>query len=541
VVRILPGLPSPQAAVTITHNSEIPVSPNLTHISSDHDLAALDVDAVVIGITAGDKGIELGPGAADIDTALAGKLAETLQHLGATGTPGQVVKLATLGATVAPVIAAVGLGEQAGDATVIRNAAGAAIRALAGTHRVAVALGTGYAALAYAAAEGAALASYDFTSYKSEQARQSASYRAPVSDIVIVNAHDADRAELDRVMISAHAVHQVRDWVNTPPNHLRPDHFAQAAVALATQAGLDIEGLTVEVLDDTELKAQGYGGITAVGSGSDAGPRLVTLRYQPASYQPRDSAATNLPHVALVGKGITFDTGGISIKPAAKMHEMKSDMAGAAAVVAAVVAIAQLRLPVRVTAYVPIAENMPSGSAYRPGDVITLYGGQQVEILNTDAEGRLILGDAIGRACQDQPDYLIETSTLTGGQVIALGHRICGVMGTDKLCERIIDAGKQTGEQMWQMPLAQDVRTGMDSSIADFSQINSSFDRAGHMLQGGLFLAECVTDDIAWAHIDIAGPAYNGDGPHGFTPKGGTGVPVRTLVEVVERIGTAKR
>ncbi len=506
---------------------------NLTHISSDHDLAALDVDAVVIGITADEKGVELCPDAASIDVALAGKLAETLRHLGATGACGQVVKLATLGATVAPVIAAVGLGERGQDGvspTVIRDAAGAAIRALAGTHRVAVALTDGDIALTYAATEGAALASYDFTSYKSDKVLQSANYRAPVTDIAIVSAYEAGqaRAELTRAMILARAVHQVRDWVNTPPNHLRPDDLAQAALALATRAGL-----TVEVLDDTELKGQGYGGITAVGSGSDAGPRLVTLSYQPRS--GHDHA-----HVALVGKGITFDTGGISIKPSAKMHEMKSDMAGAAAVVATVVAIAELQLPVRVTGYVPIAENMPGGSAYRPGDVITLYGGQQVEILNTDAEGRLVLGDAIGRACQDRPDYIIETSTLTGGQIIALGHRICGLMGTDELCQHIIDAGKQTGEQMWQMPLAQDVRSGMDSAIGDFSQINSSYDRAGQMLQGGLFLAECVTDDIAWAHIDIAGPAYNTGGPHGFTPGGGTGVPVRTLVEVIERIGAMK-
>jgi leucyl aminopeptidase len=183
-----------------------------------------------------------------------------------------------------------------------------------------------------------------------------------------------------------------------------------------------------------------------------------------------------------------------------------------------------------------MAENMVSGSAYRPGDVVTMYNGKRVEVLNTDAEGRMILGDAIARACDDNPDFLFETSTLTGGQVIALGKRVSGVMGTPDACERVKAAGERVGEPAWPMPLPDDVRKGMDSDVADISQVNASMDRAGHMLQGGVFLSEFVADGVAWAHIDVAGPAYNAGEPTGHWSKGGTGVPVRTLIELVETI-----
>jgi leucyl aminopeptidase len=165
-----------------------------------------------------------------------------------------------------------------------------------------------------------------------------------------------------------------------------------------------------------------------------------------------------------------------------------------------------------------------------------MYNGQQVEVLNTDAEGRMILGDAIARACEDEPDYLLEVSTLTGGQVIALGKRISGVMGTPELCERVRDAGERAGEPAWPMPLPEDVRKGMDSDVADISQVNAGMDRAGHMLQGGVFLSEFVTEGVQWAHIDIAGPSYHSGEPFGYWAKGGTGVPVRTLFELIEEI-----
>ncbi|MGH3648816.1 MAG: leucyl aminopeptidase, partial [Micromonosporaceae bacterium] len=315
---------------------------------------------------------------------------------------------------------------------------------------------------------------------------------------------------------------QTRDWVNTAPNELRPPAFADAVAAAATKAKLE-----VEVLDEKALRKGGYGGILAVGEGSAALPRLVRLAYRPRG-------ATR--HVALVGKGITFDTGGVSIKPAQGMWEMKSDMGGAAAVASTMLAIAALKPKVSVTAYIPMAENMVSGTAYRPGDVVTMRNGKRVEVLNTDAEGRMILGDAIARACEDEPDYLLETSTLTGGQVTALGKRIAGVMGSDELCDRVQQAGDRVGEPCWPMPMAEDVRKLMESEIADVSQVAAGMDRAGHMLQGAVFLSEFVTDDLPWAHIDIAGPSYHSGEPYGYVAKGGTGVPVRTLVEMITDI-----
>ncbi len=485
--------------------------------------AELAVDAVVVGVHSGENGLELGAGTAAVDSALGGSLAEVLTRLGATGKAGEVTKLATLGATTAPVIAAVGLGkpEKAGDAESIRRSTGAAIRALAGTGKVGVALAADGAALR-GAAEGALLGAYDFVAYKSSKAP---TYKEPVKAVTLVvpDAGDkAAKAEVKRAAAVAGAVALARDWINTPPNYLRPPHFADAAEAAASKAGLD-----VEVLDDKALRKGGYGGILAVGGGSEAGPRLVRISWSPSGAKK---------HVALVGKGITFDTGGISIKPAAGMHEMKSDMAGAASVVAVMTALAALKPKVKVTAYVPMAENMPSGSAYRPGDVVTMYGGKKVEVLNTDAEGRMVLGDAIARACEESPDYLFETSTLTGGQVVALGHGVSGVMGSADTTARVKSAGERSGEAMWPMPLPEEIRTGMDSAIADLSQINAGFDRSGHMLQGGTFLAEFVADGVEWAHIDIAGPSFNSGTPHGHTPKGGTGVPVRTLIELIEDV-----
>jgi leucyl aminopeptidase len=328
------------------------------------------------------------------------------------------------------------------------------------------------------------------------------------------------RAELRRAAAVVEAVSRVRDWVNTAPNDLRPPDFAAEVAAAAGRAGL-----AVEVLDEKALKRDGYGGILAVGQGSAAPPRLVRLAYRPKGATTR---------VALVGKGITFDSGGVSIKPAQGMWEMKSDMAGAAAVAATMLAVAALKPRVDVTAYVPMAENMPSGASYRPGDVVTMYGGTKVEVLNTDAEGRMILADAISRAVEEGTDYLVETSTLTGGQVVALGKRVAGVMGTPELCTRIRDAGDRVGEPAWPMPLPEEVRKGMDSEVADISQVNAGGERAGSMLQGGTFLAEFVPDGLPWAHIDIAGPSYHSGEPTGYWAKGGTGVPVRLLVELIE-------
>ncbi|MDG4832289.1 leucyl aminopeptidase [Solwaraspora sp. WMMD1047] len=524
------------------------MTPSSTTLSLvDTDPAELAVDAIVIGLhsrtgaeepaggPAGFAGtLLLATGAESIAAAFDGRLTETLALLGATGAAGEVIKLATLGTVTAPLVAAVGLGPEPTGAApppeALRRAAGSAIRALAGAERVALALpipdDEDAPAALRALAEGSLLGGYRFAGYKT---RPQPSRRPAVGSIAVHVPDAADPAagaELARAAVVAAAVNQTRDWVNTAPNELRPPSFATAISDAARAAGL-----TVEVLDEQALAAGGYGGILAVGLGSSAPPRLVKLSYQPAGV-PDGSAK----RVALIGKGITFDTGGLSIKPAQGMWEMKSDMAGAAAIAATMLAVAELKPGVAVHGYLPIAENMPSGTAYRPGDVVTMYGGKRVEVLNTDAEGRMVLADAIVRACEDGCDYLLETSTLTGGQVVALGKRVAGLMGTPELCARVQAAGDAVGEPAWPMPLPEDVRKGMDSDVADISQVNSAMDRAGHMLQGGVFLREFVADEVPWTHIDIAGPSYHTTEPTGYWVKGGTGVPVRTLLHLLEEI-----
>jgi leucyl aminopeptidase len=512
----------------------------------DTDPAELPVDAVVIGVhsvadpKADEAPLLLASGAESIAAAFDGRLSETLSLLGATGAPGEVIKLATLGTVTAPLVVAVGLGPEptgaAPAAEALRRGAGSAVRALAGSAKVALSLplsdgdpadGDDEAVRALRAiAEGALLGGYRFAGYKTKPVL---GRRDPVGTVSIHVPDAADKAmksEIKRAAAVTGAVRRVRDWVNTAPNDLRPPGFADAIAEAATKAGLD-----VEVLDEKALAKAGYGGILAVGQGSAAPPRLVRLAYRPRG--------TAFRHVALVGKGITFDSGGVSIKPAQGMWEMKSDMAGAAAVAATMLAVAALKPAVAVTAYVPLAENMVSGSAYRPGDVVKMYGGKHVEVLNTDAEGRMILADAIARAVEDEPDYLLETSTLTGGQVIALGKRVAGLMGDPGLIQRLKEVGDEVGEPGWPMPLPDDVRKGMDSEVADISQVNAGMDRAGHMLQGGVFLSEFVSEDLPWAHVDIAGPAYHAGEPFGYWTKGGTGVPVRTFVALIEDIAAS--
>ena len=501
----------------------------------DTDPAELAVDAIVIGLhSQPDEGGALLPaaGAESIAAAFDGKLTATLALLGATGAPGEVTKLATLGAVAAPLVVAVGLGDEPSGAApaeeTLRRGTGAAVRALAGSSTVALALplpDNGDApAVLRATLEGALLGSYRFAGYKT---KPQPGRREPVTalEVHVPDAEDAAaRAEVERAEVVARAVRLTRDWVNTAPNELRPPAFAEAVAEAAKGTGLE-----VEVLDFEELKAGGYGGIVAVGQGSSAGPRLVKLSYTP-------SGVANPKRVALVGKGITFDTGGISIKPSAGMWEMKSDMAGAAAVGATMLAVAALKPDVAVSGYLAMAENMPSGTAYRPGDVITMFNGKRVEVLNTDAEGRMVLADAMARACADGTDYLFETSTLTGGQVVALGKRIAGVMGDPATCERVKAAGDAVGEPAWPMPLPDEVRKGMESDIADICQTNASMDRAGHMLQGGVFLREFVADGVDWAHIDIAGPSFHPGEPTGHWTKGGTGVPVRTFLALIDDV-----
>jgi leucyl aminopeptidase len=293
--------------------------------------------------------------------------------------------------------------------------------------------------------------------------------------------------------------------------------MAAEADKIAGQAGLDIE-----ILDEKALREGGYGGLTGVGQGSVHPPRLVRLGY-------RHPDATKT--VVFAGKGITFDSGGLSLKPPKAMETMKCDMGGAASVLAALQAIAALRPAVNVVGYLSLAENMPGGDAQRPSDVITIYGGTTVEVLNTDAEGRLVLADAMARSAQDSPDLLIDVATLTGAQLVALGKRVAGVMANDDATrEGVVKAASRAGEAMWPMPLPEELRRGLDSKVADLA--NVAAERDGGMLVAGLFLREFVPDGVKWAHLDIAGPAFNTGEAYGYTPKGGTGSAVRTLVQI---------
>ncbi|BCI53945.1 putative cytosol aminopeptidase [Mycolicibacterium litorale] len=444
-----------------------------------------------------------------------------LAALGATGGEGQIHRLVVASLPVASVLT-IGLGKDRDEwpADTVRRMAGNAARSL---DKVGAVLTTLSALDLEAAIEGLILGSYRFTEFRSAKtAPKDGGLRAitALSQESKSRARDAARRATD----IATAVATARDFVNTPPSHLYPDEFARRAKALGEAAGL-----SVEILDDKALAKNGYGGIVGVGKGSSRPPRLVRLTHKGAKRKGKT--------VALVGKGITFDTGGISIKPAANMHHMTSDMGGAAAVIATVVLAAKQNLPLDVIATVPMAENMPSATAQRPGDVLTQYGGTTVEVLNTDAEGRLILADAIVRACEDNPDYLIETSTLTGAQTVALGARTPGVMGSDAFRDRVAALSQQVGENAWAMPLPEELKDDLKSTVADLANVSGS--RYAGMLVAGTYLREFVADGVEWAHIDVAAPAYNSGGPWGYTPKGGTGVPTRTMFAVLEDISRA--
>jgi leucyl aminopeptidase len=444
-----------------------------------------------------------------------------LLALNATGAVEQVNRLVVPSLPVASVLT-IGLGKPRDEwpADVIRRAAGSAARAL-GSAETAV---TTLAALDLdAAVEGLVLGSYRFTEFRTSKTAPKDSGLRKIT--VLSTAKDA-KARAAHAAAVATAVATARDFVNTPPSHLFPAEFAKRAKALGESVGLE-----VEVLDDKALQKAGYGGVIGVGKGSSRLPRLVRLTHHGSKLAKKPKQAKK---VALIGKGITFDTGGISIKPAASMHYMTSDMGGAAAVIATVVLAAQRELPIDVIATVPMAENMPSSTAQRPGDVLTQYGGTTVEVLNTDAEGRLILADAIARACEDNPDYLIETSTLTGAQTVALGARTPGVMGSDEFRDRVAAISQQVGENGWPMPLPDELKDDLKSTVADLANVSGQ--RFAGMLVAGVFLREFVADGVNWAHIDVAGPAYNTASPWGYTPKGGTGVPTRTMFAVLEDI-----
>ncbi|MGW4651136.1 leucyl aminopeptidase [Kitasatospora sp. NPDC004289] len=490
---------------------------------STSSAASLRADTLVIGVAKGPKGPVPAAGSEVVAEAFEGKLAEVLATLGATGAEGEAVKLPAPAGLKASLVLAVGLGEgeQGFGLEALRKAAGAAARALAGSKKAALALPASSAEEVEAVALGGLLGSYSFGSYKSDA-------KAPVGELVVLvdrKGNKDAKAAVERATAVGEEINRARDLINAAPNDLNPKSFA----AIATAAGKE-HGLKVEVLDEKALAKGGFGGLMGVGIGSANPPRLVKVAYT----HPKAKAT-----LAFVGKGITYDSGGISLKPAGHNETMKCDMSGAAAVFATVVAAKRLGLQVNVTAWLALAENMPSGTATRPGDVLRMYGGKTVEVLNTDAEGRLVLADAIVKAGEENPDVIVDVATLTGAMVLALGTRIFGVMSnSDELRDRLHATAEAAGEQSWPMPLPVELRKGMtESTVADLANMG---ERMGGGLVAGLFLKEFVAEGIDWAHLDIAGPAFHEGAPHGYTPKGGTGSAIRTLLRFAEDTANAK-
>ncbi len=485
-------------------------------LSTEPALAS-NADILVFGSIQTDAGVTLFADPAVGDDLMESITAQ-LPLVHATGARDEIVRLvATIGAPRS--IAVVGLGREVNPNS-LRHGAGSAVRQLTDADSVAFALPLNTADEVEAVLEGAALGGYSYTVYRHSSM---ATTSVPAGVVTVHTTTPADAA-LSRAQISAEAIALVKDLVNMPPLDLYPASLADLAVEAAD--GLP---LAVRVWDEVELKAEGFGGIAGVGAGSTRQPRLVKLSYAPADANK---------HLALVGKGITFDTGGLSLKPPASMVGMKYDMTGAATVLAVVVAAARLQLPIRITAWMCIAENMPSGSAIRPNDVLRIRGGRTVEVLNTDAEGRLVLADGLVAASEEHPDAIIDVATLTGAAVVALGNRYFATMGEKELVNSVSTASSVVGEHAWAMPLPEELRATLTSDVADIAnaKIGST---AGGMLLAGVFLREFVGknaagESIPWAHLDIAGPAQNSGSGWGYTAAGPTGVSVRTLLRLAE-------
>ncbi|WP_157210090.1 leucyl aminopeptidase [Nocardioides aequoreus] len=476
-------------------------------------------DVVVVGVVRRGEGAPaVAAGGEEVAAAYGRRLSPLLSASAFRGDLGEVLRVPTGDTLRAGQLLLVGLGaDEAVDDDALRRAAGTAARHLGNAASVSLALPMTTPAQVGAVAEGFAGGSYSFTRYKSGAEPTAVGEVSLLSPV----ARDPEAvAALERAEVLAAHVAHARDWVNTPPNDLTPAAFADAVVALAAAQKGRGPKVEVEVLGPDELRELSCGGVLGVGQGSANEPRLVKLTWRPA-----DAAA----RLALVGKGITYDSGGLTIKPGSSMTTMKYDMGGAATVLAATFAIAALGLPVEVTCYAPMAENMPSGSAMRPGDVLTMHDGQTVEVTNTDAEGRLLLADALAMAVAERPDAVVDAATLTGACMVALGDRYAGVFGDDATAGGVLAAAEQAGELAWRLPIPEQSRTAVgESPVADVLQ--SNWVRWGGALFAAAFLERFV-GDTPWAHVDLAGPAWNTGGASGHVPSGATGYGVSTLVQ----------
>jgi leucyl aminopeptidase len=457
----------------------------------------------------------------DTGKALGADLVAMLRSNGVKGRLGETFGVPTLGRLKAGTVLLVGLGPKAdADADTVRRVAGK-IAARAGRYRrVATSLPQAASGAredaVQALVEGLLLGGYRFERYKGNSAEDDGREPSRLERVTILGSDlRAATQAIKRAEILAEAAAWARDLVNTPALDATPDFLAQEARRMARK-----HGLKCKIWSKVDLERGGFGGVLGVGQGSENPPRLIELRYEGGRGAP----------IALTGKGVTFDSGGLSIKDSKGMEWMKADMAGAATVLAAMQAIAQLKPKVNVVAAVPSAENLPSGTAIRPGDVITHRGGKTTEVLNTDAEGRLILADALSYLTEQKPRLMVDFATLTGACMIALGEDIWGVMGNDdRLIKDLLEAGDRVGEPGWQLPLWKGYRKQIESTIADVKNIGN---RWGGAITAALFLREFV-GDTPWAHVDIAGTAF-AERPGDYWPKGGTGNPVRTLVRFIE-------
>lgn len=466
-------------------------------------------DALVVGAFADDDGPQLGETARTLDGALNGYLSEYIADAGYRAKRSELLLLPTYRKLPAKAIAVVGLGQRDGaGADHVRRAAAVAARRLKDRSALASALHHDVPGSVAAAAEGFLLGVYRGPSYKKEERRPR---------LQRIELLGAAPAEIERGAAYARAAMTARDLANEPASVLTPDVFARRARDIADSAGI-----SCEILDESALQDRGFGGLLAVASGSATPPRLIHLTYSPEHPVGR---------VAVVGKGVTFDSGGLSIKDARGMETMKTDMGGGAAVLGAMTALATLNVRYQVDAYIPTTENMPDGNALRPGDVIHHYGGRTTEVLNTDAEGRLILGDALALACEKRPDAIVDVATLTGHMTVALGRGIIGGFSNDEgLWGQIERAAESAGEPIWRMPLFQDYRKSLDSDVADARNIGARF---GGAIVAALYLEAFVDEGIPWAHLDIAGPG-RAETADDLTGKGGTGVGARTLLAWLE-------
>lgn len=482
--------------------------PQLVAVSDD--AITLACDALVVGAFSDSGSFSLDETATAVDDAEAGRLTGWLSAAGFKAGHGEVVVLPTGDAISADAVAVVGLGARDKvDPTTLRRAAGSAARRLSERAVLGIALHSAVAGAEGATAEGLLLGSYRFTTYKSE-AKPSKLQR-----LMFINADDT---ALERAGIVSEATCLARDLTNEPPSNLDPEALAERA-----RAAGDASGFQCTVWTEEELIAHGFGGLLGVSAGSDVAPRFIQMHYAPGG-------TTN--KVALIGKGVTFDSGGLSLKDATNMETMKTDMGGAAAVIATMAAISRLKPAVEVIAFVPATENMPSGTAIKPGDVLKHYGGKTTEVLNTDAEGRLILADALAFASEQKPDAIVDVATLTGSIMVALGKKATGLFSNDDaLADELFAASEVAGERVWRMPLYDMYNKELESEVADLKNVGS---RWGGAIIAALFLKEFVGENIPWAHLDIAGAA-RADGDYDENSKGGTGVAVRTLITWIER------